>query len=667
MNDEFSAICWFVLNATLFCTFWKCGQGLLPSRRWWQLLAPTLIMHWSFVVVSTALAGAFAIIGMRTLSIFCLIGISVGSLVSRRKAAPTTLLHNPTRREILSDSTVWGVVALISITVFQICRHQFPGDWDTLMYHLPLVDEWTQTGTLYAAGCPVWYNAGNVELLGLWLAIPFDGDFWVRLGGVVPIVLLFLGAISVCEELHIPRMTAIAVGSVLLATPLLQQQLGSLKNDFAVAATFLNALGFGLHWCRHKSRGSFFLASLSVGLLAGVKYYALGYACVAVFSIGLNSWYRLGRKSAIHWTLTVTLIAMVVSGHWYLRNYLITGSPLFPLEFGAGKSHIEELRPGTFSSTILGAANSRFLFEFFEHVVTKGGMIQSIAVLFLPLILLLPAIKSQKADKHFSTSTSISLILAVLGSIAVLCVTPFIISPNDITALASTTRTVRFSLVPLSLITICFADLLTSLVGMAWNNKTRFIFSLPGYVLAIACCTQLALAVSKWPLIDHLTTWLLVGDLTIAVIYLCRSRNALGRATVWWVMAILFGIQTHFVSLNWYGNFASHFDQKFGTTFFSDVREDSPNGARLCTIYYRNYPFYGARRQNAVYRPEQVRTADQAKQILPSDYDYLLVLHRDINPFGKYINQDDWIGEIETNFNMDQEDRLFSVFIPNHK
>jgi len=51
---------------------------------------------------------------------------------------------------------------------------RFPGDWDTLMYHLPLVDLWIQTGSLYVPECAVWHAPGNNELLGVWWAVPFS-------------------------------------------------------------------------------------------------------------------------------------------------------------------------------------------------------------------------------------------------------------------------------------------------------------------------------------------------------------------------------------------------------------------------------------------------------------------------------------------------------------
>ena len=41
---------------------------------------------------------------------------------------------------------------------------RFPTDWDSLMYHIPLIDHWLQDGSLYAPGCAVWYFPGNTKV-----------------------------------------------------------------------------------------------------------------------------------------------------------------------------------------------------------------------------------------------------------------------------------------------------------------------------------------------------------------------------------------------------------------------------------------------------------------------------------------------------------------------
>src|SRR5262249_5000307 len=55
----------------------------------------------------------------------------------------------------------------------------FPSQWDTLAYHLPIIDQWLRAQSLYVPDQAVWFVPGNNELLGVWLTAPFSGDFWI--------------------------------------------------------------------------------------------------------------------------------------------------------------------------------------------------------------------------------------------------------------------------------------------------------------------------------------------------------------------------------------------------------------------------------------------------------------------------------------------------------
>ena len=58
-------------------------------------------------------------------------------------------------------------------------------------------------------------------------------------------------------------------------------QLITLDNDLAVAALFTAALNYGLRYARDGRAADLGYVAVAIGLLAGVKYYSLGYAAVA--------------------------------------------------------------------------------------------------------------------------------------------------------------------------------------------------------------------------------------------------------------------------------------------------------------------------------------------------------------------------------------------------
>ncbi len=61
---------------------------------------------------------------------------------------------------------------------------RFPTDWDSLAYHVPLVDHWLQAGSLEMTDCARWSSPGNNELWALWAAAPFSGDFLVSVNNL---------------------------------------------------------------------------------------------------------------------------------------------------------------------------------------------------------------------------------------------------------------------------------------------------------------------------------------------------------------------------------------------------------------------------------------------------------------------------------------------------
>ncbi len=154
----------------------------------------------------------------------------------------------------------------------------FPSDWDTLMYHLPLVDQWLRAGSLYAPDDPVWYNAANVELVGLWCVGPFSGDFLTGLTNLPALVLFAGAAVELGGELGLGRRLSHVAGLAVVSNWVVFRQSPDAKNDMAVAALFLATLLFGMRYLRLSQRGALVYAACAFGLLCGVKYYAVGYA-----------------------------------------------------------------------------------------------------------------------------------------------------------------------------------------------------------------------------------------------------------------------------------------------------------------------------------------------------------------------------------------------------
>jgi hypothetical protein len=119
----------------------------------------------------------------------------------------------------------------------------FPDDFDNLMYHLPLIDHWLQRGSLCAPDGANWFLPANNELLGVWLAAPFSGDFLVGLNNVPAVVLWAAALFELCRQLGLPAAWA---HPITLASLLVQSLWSRRSPSRTSRARSTNCAGVGL-------------------------------------------------------------------------------------------------------------------------------------------------------------------------------------------------------------------------------------------------------------------------------------------------------------------------------------------------------------------------------------------------------------------------------------
>lgn len=84
-----------------------------------------------------------------------------------------------------------------------------------------------------------------------------------------------------------------------------------------------------------------------------MRYYALGYAFVAIVCAVLLLAFRRGLRATAQAAAAGLAGLTVFGGYWYIRNWLVTGSPLFPLG-GTMASDDAPFYPALWQSTFLG-------------------------------------------------------------------------------------------------------------------------------------------------------------------------------------------------------------------------------------------------------------------------------------------------------------------------
>lgn len=214
--------------------------------------------------------------------------------------------------------------------------------WDALSYHLPVPVSWMQSQRLTVAYVPLTdvansYFPGNGELLYLWVLSPLRNDLLVR---IVPWAMwLILGAslFRACRKLRVSPEGSLAASVMILFLPVVLAQATELALDLTSTVFFVLAFGHLLEFWQNPRSEPLIMFSLSAGLFMGVKYSAPAYWLLLMVGLAValgQNRRAIGARGAFRYVLVFLLGTTLLGGYWYVRNTLLTGNPLYPVELG---------------------------------------------------------------------------------------------------------------------------------------------------------------------------------------------------------------------------------------------------------------------------------------------------------------------------------------------
>ena len=159
---------------------------------------------------------------------------------------------------------------------------------------------------------------------------PFSGDFLIHLNNLPATILLASAAVGFGTQLGLRSSLANLGGLALVCHTVVLKQLADAENDVAVTACFFASLLYVFRSVEGERRSDLVLGAVSLGLLAGIKYYALGYAAL----VGLT-WLLLvtafrGRQMVLATGFAGIVGGLVFGGYWYIRNARNNRMPAFP-------------------------------------------------------------------------------------------------------------------------------------------------------------------------------------------------------------------------------------------------------------------------------------------------------------------------------------------------
>ncbi len=647
-HDSVAAIGWCISTLGAAIAARVAVRYLFPTETGGRLIGHVFVVCWGALAISS-----FALSIVHSLSATALLGsvvilcvafarlVKPGAIVvggQPRATEISTTDVSPVGATSESSLWIWLWASLLAVCAARSIHDgllRFPTEWDDLMYHLPLVDCYIQTGSLCVPTSPRWSDPGNNELIALWVAISFSGDFLYALTNIPAAVLLAWAALEIGRQLGIgSAVRHLAVVTIVMNYVVLKQ-LTTVGNDVAVAALFFTTLAYALRYSNANRRADLALGCIALGLLSGIKYYALGYAAVAVVSAVWLISRRLGWRAVWHASIAGAAGAFLFGGYWYLRNWLVGGSPLFPLGRTPSPDEIEGFYPALWQSTFAGNGRPELLPLAATAIQSLCGPFALIAV---PAVPLTTAWLTVVGGPHPSTATRSArrfLVLATVGAAAVSAVTPFAVedAPGTLNQLHWKYCPVRYTSCFISLALLCLATVLSDaahgVVSFALNAISRLsqrhegdpafacrppaTEKISSGLAAIVLVGMLAIhARDQIHFIDVITVdfvliaanIFLVGWLVMVIVKEYCMSVAFGLCLA---LALVVSFSVYHLSLRWHQGFVPYYDRMLGAGTFGFVTREIPPGAAICVLDLRSYPFFGSARQFRVVQPAVMR------------------------------------------------------------
>jgi len=289
--------------------------------------------------------------------------------------------------ELLNNKIILFIITVIaafaSVKIF-INLVNPPFGWDNLNYHFTFPVEWLKHGnlinsiTVFDDPAPSYYPI-NGSLFYLWLMFPLKNVFLADLGQIPFFVLALLATYNILRKLRVNREMSSYAAFLFLIIPNFFKQLSLAYVDVMLAGLFLVSLNFLFLADREYSLKNVLLYSISLGLFLGAKTIALPYSMLLFLPFVLLC--LKNRQKGYLFIITI-LVITILGGFSYIRNFIETKNPFYPLDV---KLFGQNIFKG-----VIGINSYRSHFKIEDYRLTKLLFHEGLGV--QSLIFVLPAI-----------------------------------------------------------------------------------------------------------------------------------------------------------------------------------------------------------------------------------------------------------------------------------
>jgi hypothetical protein len=212
--------------------------------------------------------------------------------------------------------------------------------YDALSFHLHFPAAWLHSGrleivpTVFGDVAPA-YSPANVELLFHLLMAPIRSDYLARLAQLPFIATGVLSIMAAVQELGGRRSAGLCSALLFLLLPEVWWQSASAMVDLPLATLFLANVALLIRLWKRPCAADTVALGVALGLFVGVKYVALPLGLpLALMALAVVIRHRCalpGWSRAAVWCALLAVLGFGAGGFWYVRNWVVTGNPLYPL------------------------------------------------------------------------------------------------------------------------------------------------------------------------------------------------------------------------------------------------------------------------------------------------------------------------------------------------
>lgn len=266
----------------------------------------------------------------------------VAAAVAQWPIVFTTLELRPLRRLIhgapLRISLALVAIAYLYVVFLGVVGEPFSGD--ELMYHLPLVAAFARAGRIVVPQLGrFWhtdwwaYHPASAYVLYQWWVLPFGSGVVVDLAQLPYAVGAALATYVLARRFGARGRGALWSALLFLAVPIVINQCKTSMVD--VTLSFLFAAGLAFALATPPTASSLLLTAIAWGAVPGAKlsgmiYLAAGGACLVLHLMSVTHGRALLRRVVVTGA-AVGAAVLLLSSYWFVRNYWLKGSAIFPL------------------------------------------------------------------------------------------------------------------------------------------------------------------------------------------------------------------------------------------------------------------------------------------------------------------------------------------------